>query len=109
MNLKLSLVVVSCLTASSLAYGGEKVAEYGDPVIGNSYNDCEFDQVYGTGGGGYVYREYEVECPGYDTFTAGVVESWHQYPVPGSSCSFYPDDGYYMHGNCDNWRVYLDD
>lgn len=105
-----ALLAISALTVSASALGGPKVAEWGDPAIGNDYNDCEFQQVYGTGGGGYLYSEYEITCPDYGTFTVGVLESWNPhggYYKP-RTCTFYPEGGYTANGTCDNWRVYLD-
>ncbi|WP_051235272.1 hypothetical protein [Marinimicrobium agarilyticum] len=110
--MKYKMLFAAAAIAASANASATKVAEYGDPVIGNDYNDCEFEKVYGTGGAGYLYDEYEITCPSYGTYEVGVYTaitpiSWGQ---DWTSCTFYPgDDSYYVSGNCDNWRVYLND
>ena len=82
-----------------------KVAEFGDPVIGNSYAGCTFTKTYGTGGGGYLYDEYQITCPTGGPYKVGVYYNTQQYPY---QCTFYPgNSSYYVQGNCTNWRVYL--
>lgn len=106
--MKYKILLTAVALAASASATAQKVAEYGDPVIGNDYNDCVFDKVYGTGGGGYLYDEYEITCPSYGTFVVGVYTSRASNPWEYDTCTFYPgDDSYYVTGNCDNWRVYL--
>lgn len=83
-----------------------KVAEFGDPIIGNSYAGCTFTKVYSTGGGGFLYDEYQITCPAGGPYEVGVYFNT-QYPYP-YQCTFYPgDSSYYVSGDCTNWRVYL--
>lgn len=110
--MKYKMLFAAITIAASASAAAQKVAEYGDPIIGNDYNDCTFQVVYGTGGMGYLYTEYEIQCPGYGTFEVGVEETWNpfnNYPIPNPhTCQFHPgDSSYYANGNCDNWRVYL--
>lgn len=103
----LLVIVLGFFGGMSQAYAGTKVAEFGDPVLGNDFNNCTFTQVYGTGGIGYEYKEYQVTCPegaprGAVDEKVGVVRNSYPYV----SCTFYPSSGHYMQGNCNNWRLY---
>ena len=90
------------ILGQGLAVAGEKVAEYGDPVSGNSFNGCNFTQIYSTGGGGYLYKEYQISCDT-GTYQVGV-----QTNTSNNTCQFYPDSSdYRASGTCSNWRVYL--
>ena len=107
-----SLVVAFGLAAaSSQAFAGTKVAEFGDPVLGNSYHDCTWTQTYSTGGGGYIYKEYNVVCPAYNSIpainiTAGSVVN-NNGPYSGETCTFYVPSGYTTsYNSCSNWRIY---
>lgn len=83
-----------------------KVAEFGDPIIGNSYGGCSFTRVYSTGGSGFLYDEYQITCPSGGPYKVGVYFNT-QYPYP-YQCTFYPgNNSYYVSGDCTNWRVYL--
>lgn len=95
---------------SMAAHAYVKVAEYGDPIIGNDYNDCEFNKTYGAGGPGYRYDEYTISCPSHGTYVVGVHTQNPSQPYYSPTCTFYPqEDGYFAEGNCENWRVYLTD
>ncbi len=106
------------IAAAAMVFGlasgahAQKVAEYGDPIIGNSYGGCTFTQVYGTGGGGYsyyyLYTEYKITCPS-GTYKVGVYSHTDtSYWIPMTNCTFYPgSSSYYVSGDCRNWRVYL--
>jgi hypothetical protein len=106
--MKLKLVGVLAASLVSAPAFAEKVAEYNDPILGNSYNNCTFTQTYGTGGGGWLYTEYSISCDGGHNPTVGVYEDRPQYSWQLSSCTFYPSSGYTVSGNCSNWRVYTD-
>jgi hypothetical protein len=108
------------ITAAALAFGvasgaqAQKVAEYGDPVIGNSYGGCTFTQVYGTGGGGYgytyQYTDYQITCPSgvYKVGVYSYLDTSGYYGYGSPTCTFYPgSSSYYVTGSCSNWRVYL--
>ena len=85
--------------ASTTLPPGTKVAEYGDPVLGNSFNGCVFEDVFNTGGHGYTYTEYRINC---DTgiYWIGVQNNY-------SFCTFHPlSNEYTANGSCSNWRVY---
>ena len=99
-------LVLSGFTATALA--DTKVAEYGDPVLGNSYGGCTFTRTYSTGGGGYLYEEYTINCTSGGPYTAGVVTNYPQFGA--TYCDFYvPDDDYYVNGDCENWRLWKKD
>jgi hypothetical protein len=110
-----SLVAVLGLAAmSSQALAGPKVAEFGDPVLGNSYRNCTWTQTYGTGGSGYQYKEYKVVCPASNgipaiSITAGAAIYKDPYnPYSAETCTFYVPSGYYTsYNSCSNWRIYL--
>lgn len=105
MKFKLIAAAVLALGFSAVAHADVKVAEYGDPAIGNSYGGCTFTQTYSTGGGGYLYKEYKIACTS-GTYTVGVATNFSS--GSGSSCTFYTRTaGIYVVGNCSNWRVYL--
>ena len=75
-----------------------KVAEFGDPVIGNSYAGCTFTKVYSTGGGGFLYDEYQITCPAGGPYKVGVYFNTQQNPY---QCTFYPGTcSYYVQGKC---------
>lgn len=105
MKFKLIATAAMVFGLASTAYAGAKVAEYGDPIIGNSYGGCTFNQVYGTGGGNWLYTEYQISCSS-GTYKVGVYKTTD--PWLGSSCTFYPgSSAYTASGDCSNWRVYL--
>lgn len=82
---------------------GYKVAEFGDPAIGNSYNGCEFDNTYSWGGGYTLYKEYTISC-NTGQYIMGVIQDNSGF----TSCTFDSESSeYYAAGNCSNWRVYL--
>lgn len=105
MKFKLLGLVTASLIATS-AFAGTKIAEYGDPILGNSYNNCTFTVTYGTGGSGYTYTEYSISCDGGHNPTVGVLQQQPSQPWQSPTCTFYPSSGYTANGNCDNWRVY---
>lgn len=104
--MKLKIIALSIVLFGFTATAhAAKVAEYGDPVIGNSYAGCSFSLTYSTGGGGYLYQEYTITCPTGGPYQVGVQTQYSPY----TTCSFYPgDDSYYVNGSCENWRVYKD-
>ncbi len=103
MNLKLIASAALFLGLISTAQADTKVAEYGDPIIGNSYGGCTFTRIYSTGGGGFLYDQYQISCPS-GTYVIGVYKQTTGSP----SCTFTPGNStYYAEGNCSNWRVYL--
>lgn len=105
MKFKLIATVAMVLGLAAAAQADQKVAEYGDPLIGNSYGGCTFTKVYGTGGGGFLYDEYQIACTS-GTYTMGVYTVYDQWGQPG--CTFYPgNSAYYAQGSCSNWMVYL--
>lgn len=112
MKFKLIATAAMVLGLATTAYADQKVAEFGDPVIGNSYGGCTFTQVYGTGGGGYgfsyLYTEYSISCSS-GVYKVGVYAATNtNYGFPVTSCTFYPgSSSYYVSGDCNNWRVYL--
>ena len=71
MKFKFVAAIVMALGLSAVAHADQKVAEYGDPVLGNSYGGCTFTQVYSTGGGYYLYNEYNITCTS-GTYVVGV-------------------------------------
>lgn len=111
MKFKLIAAAAMVLGFASSAHA-QKVAEYGDPIIGNSYGGCTFTLAYGTGGGSYgfyfQYNEYKITCPS-GIYKVGVytsTDSSNGYPIYG--CTLYPGaSSYYVTGDCRNWRVYL--
>lgn len=104
MKVKLLMAVLAFTGLVSNAHA-TKVAEYGDPVIGNSYAGCTFTQTYGTGGSGFLYNAYRIDCPSGGPYQVGVYTSTLYYPY---QCTFYPgNSSYYVEGSCTNWRVYL--
>lgn len=107
MKLKLLGLVIASLISTS-AFAGVKVAEYGDPIIGNSYNNCIFNVTYTTGGGGFLYTEYTINCDGGHNPVVGVYQQQPSYPWQSPSCTFYPSSGYTANGECENWRVYTE-
>jgi len=104
------VAVLGLVAASSQAFAGAKVAEFGDPVLGNSYRSCTWTQTYSTGGGGYIYTEYNVVCPASGgipaiNITAGSVVN---NPYSSPTCTFYVPSGYNTsYNSCSNWRIYL--
>jgi hypothetical protein len=104
MKFKLIATVVMALGFSAAAHA-QKVAEYGDPILGNSYGGCTFTQTYSTGGPGYLYNEYQIACPS-GTYIVGVETNYSSWN--GTTCKFHPrSTAYYASGSCSNWRVYL--
>ena len=103
--MKFKLIATAALVfgLASAAQADTKVAEYGDPIIGNSYGGCSFTKIYTTGGGGFLYDQYQISCPS-GTYIIGVYTN-----TSGSySCTFTPGNStYYAEGSCSNWRVYL--
>lgn len=108
------VAVLGLVAASSQAVAGVKVAEFGDPQLGNSYRNCTWTQTYSTGGGGYIYKEYNVVCPASNgipaiDITAGIVINYPSNPWAGETCNFYVPSGYYTsYNSCSNWRIYKD-
>lgn len=102
---------IKLLTAAALLLGNiataqayVKLAEFGDPDIGNSYGGCTFTKNYGTGGSGFLYDQYLITCPS-GTYQVGVYKSTLSFPC--YQCTFYPaSNTYFVEGTCDNWRVY---
>ncbi len=100
------VAVLGLVAVSSQAFAGGKVAEFGDPILGNSYRGCTWTQTYSTGGYGYLYTQYNVVCPASNgipavNITAGIA-------LNGSSCTFYVPAGYSTsYNSCSNWRIYL--
>ncbi len=90
------------LTISTTANAGEKIAEYNDPYLGNSYGGCTISQTYGTGGRGYEYKEFTANCPN-DNVKVGVVTGSY---VPNGCQLYMNTNGYSVSGSCSNWRVY---
>ncbi|WP_149867942.1 hypothetical protein [Cellvibrio sp. PSBB023] len=104
MKFKFVAAIVMALGLSAVAHADQKVAEYGDPALGNSYGGCTFTQVYSTGGGSYLYKEYQISCSS-GSYRVGVATN---YTSLGATCSFWSASGeYYVQGGCSNWRVYL--
>lgn len=104
MKFKLIATAAMVLGLVSAAHADTKVAEFGDPVLGNSWGGCTFTKTYSTGGGGYLFDQYQISCPT-GTYSVGVAKntstSW-------PTCTFYPGNStYYVQGDCSNWRVYL--
>lgn len=106
--------VLGLVAASSQALAGSKVAEFGDPQLGNSYRSCTWTQTYSTGGTGYQYKQYNVVCPASNgipaiNITASSVVNKDPYnPYAGESCTFTVPAGYSTsYNNCSNWRIYL--
>lgn len=108
MKLKAITALILSLGFAASVQAGTKVAEYGDPVIGNDYNNCSFTRTFGTGGGSFLYDEYEVVCPNIGTYTVGVQMNYDPYNYHISRrCTFTTgSSGYYVRGNCDNWIIY---
>jgi hypothetical protein len=105
MKFKLIATAAMVLGLASAAQADQKVAEYGDPVLGNSYGGCTFTQIYGTGGGGYLYNEYQIACTS-GTYIVGVYSNFSSWT--GTTCTFYSrSTAYRAEGSCSNWRVYL--
>lgn len=91
---------------TSTAYAEQKIAEYGDRDLGNSWGGCVFNPGYSTGGGGYLYNEYNIVCPS-GNYRVGVSTTWPYSWNPGlTKCTFHPPAGYYVIGDCKNWRLY---
>jgi|SRR5690606_26783833 hypothetical protein len=106
--MKFQLIIAALALGLASTASANKVAEYGDPVIGNTYGGCVFNPGYSTGGLGYLYNEYNIVCPT-GTYRVGVSTSWPNSSPWGSGspqCTFYPPAGYYMSGDCKNWRLY---
>lgn len=108
------VAVLGLVAASSQALAGPKVAEFGDPQLGNSYRNCTWTQTYSTGGGSYQYNEYNIVCPASNgipaiNITAGGVINKNPYdPYAAETCTFYVPAGYYTsYNSCQNWRIYL--
>ncbi len=105
MKFKFMAAIVVALGLSAVAHADQKVAEYGDPVLGNSYGGCTFTQIYSTGGGGYLYNEYQIVCTS-GTYIVGVETNFSS--GSGTTCKFHPrSTAYYANGSCSNWNVYL--
>ena len=105
MKFKLIATAAMVFGLASAAQADQKVAEYGDPVLGNSYGGCTFTQIYGTGGGGYLYNEYRIACTS-GTYIVGVSSNFSSWG--GTTCTFYSrSTAYRAEGSCSNWRVYL--
>jgi hypothetical protein len=102
LNMKTLFSAVLALTISTAANAGGKIAEYNDYYLGNSYGGCSISQTYGTGGRGYEYKEFTVNCPN-DTVKVGTVSG--SYVSNGCRLYIYTS-GYSVSGSCSNWRVY---
>jgi hypothetical protein len=105
MKTKLLGLILSVGFATT-AHAGAKIFEWNDPVQGNYPPECSAVQTYGTGGGGYLYTEYSVSCPGHPSIAIGKYESFNGY---GSSCTITSKNSNYTtsFNNCNNWRVYV--
>jgi hypothetical protein len=100
------VAVLGLVAVSSQALAGGKVAEFGDPILGNSYRGCTWTQIYSGGGGGYLYTQYNVVCPASNGIPAVNINA--SITVNGSSCTFTVPSGYYTsYNSCSNWRIYL--
>jgi len=100
------VAVLGLVAISSQAFAGGKVAEFGDPILGNSYRGCTWTQNYSSGGGGYVYTQYNVVCPASNGIPAININAG--IAVNGSSCTFTVPSGYSTsYNSCSNWRIYL--
>lgn len=108
------VATLGLVAASTQAFAQVKVAEYGDPIIGNSYHGCTWTQNYSTGGSGYEYKQYNVVCPAYGSIpainiNAGISINKDPYnPYAATTCNFYVPTGYSTgYNSCSNWRIYL--
>ena len=108
------IAALGLVAASTQAFAGTEVAEYGDPVTGNSYRDCTWTQNYSTGGYGYEYKQYNVVCPASSgipaiNITAGIaLNKDPSNPYAATTCTFYVPSGYYTgYNSCTHWRIYL--
>lgn len=107
MKFKLLASVAMVLGLVSVAHADQKVAEYGDPLIGNSYGGCTFSLIYQTGGSGFLYNQYQISCPS-GTYIVGVYQQTSSSPYGQPVCTFTTgSSSYYAEGSCSNWRVYL--
>lgn len=91
----------AALTRLTSPLAGTKLAEYNDPVSGNTPN-CTFNVINSGGWGSGSYKVTRVSCPGH-TVDVTVLNN-------NGSCSFQSSSGsrYSISGNnCDNWRIYL--
>ncbi len=109
--IKKAAIMLTALGLMSQAYAGPKVAEFGDRTIGNTFHNCTFTNTYSTGGGGYEYAQYRVQCPYHPAVGSSiniVVGRTHTFGYGQQSCQYYPPSGFTMNGNnnCSNWRVY---
>lgn len=104
------VAVLGLVTASSQALAGAKVAEFGDPQIGNSYRNCTWTQTYSTGGSGYEYWQYNVVCPASNGIPAINITASVSITKNSSTetCTFSVPAGYNTdYSSCRNWRIYL--
>lgn len=108
------VAVLGLVAVSSQAFAGGKVAEFGDPILGNSYRGCTWTQTYSTGGGGYLYTQYNVVCPASGgipavNINASIYITYNPHnPWSGQSCTFTVPSGYSTsYNSCSNWRIYL--
>lgn len=108
------VAVLGLVAASSQALAGGKVAEFGDPILGNSYRSCTWTQTSSTGGGGYISTQYNVVCPASGGIPAinitasSLVHRDIYNPYAAETCTFTVPSGYSTsYDNCRNWRIYL--
>ena len=106
MKVKIIAGVVLSMGFASASHAA-KIFEWNDPVTGNTPASCSAVQTYGTGGGGFLYNEYLVTCPGHSV-TVTKYTSISYTPYYSESCTFGTTDSDYTTGanNCNNWRVY---
>ena len=109
------VTALGLVAASTQAFAGPKVAEYGDPVTGSTYRSCVWTQTYSTGGSGYEYRQYNVACPASSDGIAAInitasisITKNPSNPSAPTTCTFSVPSGYYTgYNSCSNWRIYL--
>lgn len=98
----LALVLGSASLAQATT---RKIAEFNDPIEGNAPPECSFNVVYGTGGPGFLYTEYRVDCPNHNVVVGKYVDTIR------NQCNFTTSGSEYStsYNNCNNWRVYYTD
>ncbi|MCR6651344.1 MAG: serine hydrolase [Cellvibrionaceae bacterium] len=79
-----------------------KIFEWNDPIQGNYPSECSAIQTYSSGGGGYLYKQYKVECPFHI-----VMVDWTKNVNTNACTMNSTSSGYTISvSNCDNWRVH---
>jgi hypothetical protein len=104
------VAILGLVAASSQVFAGAKVAEFGDPQIGNSYRNCTWTPTYSTGGFGYEYWQYNVSCPASNGIPAISITASVSITKSSSTetCTFSVPAGYNTsYNSCRNWRIYL--